>query len=337
VPDAEASATLARMISAAQLARMIAVAAELRISDLIKDGPRSCDELAAATSTHPGALYRLLRALASVGVFSLAQASVAQTALSELLRSDAEGSLRDLALFQNDEWYWQIYRDLPYSVRTGQPATEHLWGHGLFAYFAEHPQAARTFDAGMASRHASTNAALAAGFDFSGINTLVDVGGGNGALLCAILSHHPQMHGVLFDQPSVVTGAAQRLQEAGVDDRCQIVGGNFFDSVPSGGDAYILSNVLHDWHDAQAGQILHNIRDAMPRHGRVLVINEQVLAPGDEPHPGKLGDITMLLIGGRERTEVEWRALFEQAGLTFAGIAPLLTRTGAGVLEARRA
>jgi len=330
--------TLARLISGAQVARMISVAAELGIADLLADGPRTPDDLAAVTETHPPSLYRLLRALASVGIFAEERdGRLGLTPLGDLLRTGVTGSMRGLALFQNDEWYWQVYRELPYSVRTGKPATQYLWGDGLFGYLASHPQAAELFDSGMASRHAETNAALANAYDFSGIDTLVDVGGGNGSLLATILAAHPNMNGILFDLPRVAEGATGRLAQAGVAQRCQIVGGDFFDSVPAGGDAYVLSNVLHDWQDEPAAAILRAVQRAMGGRGRLLVVNEQVIPPGDGPHPGKLGDITMLLIGGRERTEAEWRQLFAQAGFMLARIAPLPSRTGAGVLEGQLA
>jgi SAM-dependent methyltransferase len=337
--DAETPATtLARLISGAQVARMISVAAELGIADLLESGPRTCDDLAAITATHAPSLYRLLRALASVAIFAEdGDGRFGLTPLADLLRASADGSMRGLALFQNDEWYWQVYRDLPYSVRTGLPATEHLWGHGLFGYFASHPEAADVFDRGMASRHAETNAALASAYDFSGIETLVDVGGGNGSLLATLLAAHPSMHGVLFDLPRVVEGAAERLAELGLAPRCQVVGGSFFERVPAGGDAYVLSNVLHDWHDDRAAAILREIRRAMGGHGRLLVVNEHVIPPGNAPHPGKRGDITMLLIGGRERTAAEWQQLFAQAGFVLARIVPLSSRTGAGVLESQLA
>jgi len=337
--EGQAAATsLARLIGGASLARMISVAAEFGIADLLANGPRTCTDLAAATGTDSTALYRLLRALASQGIFSeVGDHQFDLTPLAQLLRSDVPGSLRALALFQNDDWYWQVYRALPYSVRTGAPATEHLWGKGLFAYLEEHPDAAQRFDAGMASRHDESNASLAARFDFSGVGTLVDVGGGNGSLLATVLQAHPSMRGVLFDLPRVVQGAPVRLAAASVAERCRIVGGDFFESVPAGGDAYVLSNVLHDWHDDRAAAILRNVHQAMQGRGRLLVVNEQVIAPANEPHPGKLGDIIMLLIGGRERTEAEWRSLFEQAGFEFVGITPLPTRTGAGVLEGRPA
>jgi O-methyltransferase domain/Dimerisation domain len=329
-----ATSTLARLLIGANVSRMISVAAELGIADLLADGPRTCDELAAASQTHAPSLYRLLRALASIGIFSeVDDHRFELTPLAQPLRSGIRGSLRSLALLLNDDWFWQLFRDLPYSVRTGEPATEHLWGKSLFAYFAEHPESARVFDEGMASRHDEANKALATGYDFSAIRTLVDVGGGNGSLLVTVLDAHPELRGVLFDLPHVVETAAARLAAAGMAERCSVVGGSFFESVPPGGDAYVLSNVLHDWDDERASTILRNIHRAMAGRGRLLVVNEQVIPPANEPHPGKLGDITMLLIGGRERTEAEWRNLFADSGFALKRIVSLPSRTGVGVIE----
>ena len=329
-----ATSTMLGLIRGATLGRMVSVVAELGIADLVASGPRTAEELADATGTHAPSLFRLLRALSSVGVFAeIDGRRFRLTPLADRLRADLPGSLRALAIMQNEDWYWQLFQDLPYSVRTGQPATEHLWEKSLFEYLADHPETGARFDAGMASRHAEHNAAFIAGYDFSGIETIVDIGGGNGSLLAALLAAHPILRGILFDLPAVVTGAVKRLGEAGVADRCTVIGGSFFEAVPSGGDAYVLSNVLHDWQDDQAAAILRNIRAALDGHGRLLVVNEQIIPPGNDPHPGKLGDIMMLLIGGRERTEAQWRSLFEASGFTLSRVVPLSSFTGAGVIE----
>jgi hypothetical protein len=329
-----ATSTMLGMIRGAQLGRMVSVVAELGIADLVADRAMTSEELAEATGTHAPSLFRLLRALASVGVFAEGDGRrFGLTPLAHRLRSDAPGSLRDLAIMQNEDWYWRLYHDLPYSVRTGRPATEHLWGTGLFEYLTEHPEAGARFDAGMASRHAESNAAFIRGYEFSEIETVVDVGGGNGSLLAGLLAAHPTLRGILFDLPAVVTGAARRLGEAGVADRCRVIGGSFFEAVPAGGDAYILSNVLHDWQDDEATTILRNVRAALDGRGRLLVVNEQIIPPGNDPHPGKLGDIMMLLIGGRERTEAEWHSLFEASGFILTRVVPLPSLTGAGVIE----
>ena len=330
----EATMTMMRMMTGAHLARMISVAAELGVADLLEDGPLSCDALAEATATHAPSLYRLLRALASVGIFSeVDERHFALTPLADRLQTQAPGSLRDTAIFVNDDWVWAVYRDLPYAVRTGKPATEHLWGKGLFEYFAEHPDASRRFDAGMASAHADGITAVAQGYDFTGIETIVDVGGNDGSLLAAILAVHPAMHGVLFDLPDVVASARQRLIEWGIAERCESVGGSFFDGVPDGGDAYIVSNVLHDWDDDQATAILRNVHRALGGRGRLLVVNEQIIPPRNTPDPGKLLDITMLLIGGRERTKGEWVDLFRRSGFRLTRVVPLSSHTGVGVIE----
>jgi hypothetical protein len=330
-----ATDTMASMIRGAHLARMVSVAAELGLADLVADGhSMSSEEMAVATGTHAPTLFRLLRALASVGVFAeVEEHRFALTPLAECLRTDVPGSLRDLAILFSEAWNWQLWQDLPYSVRTGRAASEHVWGKGMFEFLAERPDASSRFDAAMASRHAASNAALVDGYDFSGIETVVDVGGGNGSLIAAILAAYPNMRGVLFDLPGVVAGAAGHLAEAGIAERCDIVAGSFFEAVPRGGDAYIVSNVLHDWQDDQAATILRNVRDALGAHGRLLVVNEHIIPPGNTPHPGKLGDMMMLLIGGRERTEAEWRGLFREAGFTLTRLVPLPSLVGAGVLE----
>jgi hypothetical protein len=185
----------------------------------------------------------------------------------------------------------------------------------------------------MASIHADGIVAVAQGYDFTGIESIVDVGGSDGSLLAAILARHPEMRGVLFDLPDVVESAAGRLAEWGIAERCETVGGDFFDRLPDGADAYIVSNVLHDWDDDKATLILRNIHRALCGRGKLLVANEQIIPPPNAPDPGKLLDITMLLIGGRERTEVEWRDLFQQSGFTLSRVVPLPSHSGVGVIE----
>jgi hypothetical protein len=333
-----ASVRLAELIGGAQIARMISVAAELGIADLLEDGPRSHDDLASATGTHAPSLYRLLRALASLSIFTESDdGRFSLTPMADSLRTKAPQSLRGLALFQNDDWYWEIYRDLPYSLRTGCPATTHLWSKSLFEYLAVHPEAAQTFDDGMASRHAANNQALVHSLDLSDVSIAVDVGGGNGSLLAVLLAAHRRMRGVLFDLPSALAHAPRVLSAAGVADRCDICPGDFFHSVPAGGDVYLLSNILHDWSDDRARLILRNIHSAMGPDSRMLVTNEQVLPTGNDAHPGKLGDVTMLLIGGRERTRSEWEELFVTSGFVLSRIIAFSSRTGPGIFDVRRA
>jgi hypothetical protein len=330
-----ATMTMMGMIMGAHLARMISVAAELGVADLLEDGAQSCDTLAAATGTHAPSLYRLLRGLTNAGIFSEGDdEQIALTPLADRLRTRAAGSLRDTAIFVNDDWFWEVYRDLPYAVRTGKPATAHLWGKGLFEYFADHPDASRRFDNGMASIHADGITAVAEGYDFAGIETVIDVGGNDGSLLAAILAANPLMRGVLFDLPNVVANAAGRLAAWGIAERCEAVGGDFFERLPDGGDAYLLSNVLHDWDDDQATVILRNVRTALGGRGRLLIANEQIIPPRNTPDPGKLLDITMLLIGGRERTMPEWSDLLQRSGFSLTRVVPLPSHSGVGVIEA---
>src|SRR5690349_15991324 len=314
--------TLRSMVTGLRVAQMVHVAAKLGIADLLESGPRHCDELAAATSTHAPALYRLLRGLESLGLFSeVAERQFALTPLGDHLRMRAPESLRDLAIFWSEDWHWDLWGELLHTVQSGEPATRRLWGMELFEYLARQPEASAGFDRAMAGSYLERNAALLSTFDFSGIRTLVDVGGGHGSLLAAILVANPGMRGVLFDRPEVVAGAHEVLKAAAVADRCERVGGSCFDTVPEGGDAYLLAAVIHSWDDAEAAAVLRNCRRAMGPQSRLLVV-EHVIPPGDAAHRGKLTDIEMLLVGGRERTEAGFRALLASAGFRLSRIVP---------------
>jgi hypothetical protein len=313
---------IARMLTGYWVSQALYVAARLGLADLVKGGPRTPADLAAATGTHPPSLYRLLRALASVGVFAEdAEGRFGQTPLSDCLRSDRPDGQRDLALMNGEEHY-HCWGELFYSVQTGRTAFEHLYGKPVFAWLAEHPRAARIFDGAMVGVHGAETAAMLDAYDFGGFGTLVDVGGGNGSLLTATLKRHPRLRGILFDRPDAVERARPLLEAAGVADRCQAVGGDFFRAVPPGGDAYLLRHIIHDWDDDQSLTILKNCRAVMPPHGRLLLV-ESVIPPGNAPSFGKLLDLTMLVIpGGRERTEEEYRALYERAGFRLTRVVP---------------
>jgi predicted O-methyltransferase YrrM len=324
---------LQTMITGYRTTQMISVVAKLGIADLLKDGPKSVDELAQVTNTHAPSLYRLLRAVASLGIFAEDdQRRFALTALAEPLRSDVPGSLRAIGIFAGELWRWQAWGHLLQSVQTGKTASHHAYGMEWFDYLAQHPEAGAVFDAAMATseRH---NAVVAA-YDFSKIGTLVDVGGGKGILLAAILQANPQLHAVLCDTPQVTARAHEFLKETGVADRCEIVEGDFFTGLPSGGDAYLLSLILHDWEDEQAIKLLENCHRTMNAQGKLLVI-EQVVPSGNEPSLSKLLDITMMVeTGGHERTEAEFRSLFTSAGFELTKI--LRTRAPECVLEGIR-
>jgi SAM-dependent methyltransferase len=304
-----------------EVAQALYAATRLGIADLLADGPRGVEALARESGAHAPSLYRLLRALASLEVY--AEESVGRfriTPLAELLRADVPSSMRAVILNLGGFGY-RIWGDLLYSVQTGENAFEHVFGMPSWQYRAEHPDEEQLFNAYMAERARQRRTALLAAYDFSGARLVVDVGGGNGTLIDGILELYPAVRVVLFDQPQVSEIARGTLQAAGVAECCAIVGGSFFDSVPPGGDIYILSVVIHDWPDNRAGEILRNCRRAIAADGRLLVI-DRVLPPGNQESAGKFMDLRMMLehVGGRERTEVEWRDLLTSSGFRLARI-----------------
>ena len=325
-------ATLLQMMTGYWVSQALHVAAKLGIADLLADGPVDCEDLAAATDTHAPSLQRVLRALASVGVFTeVSPGSFALTPLAELLRTETPGSMRALAIMYAEEQY-RAWGELLHSVRTGEMAFDHQFGMGYFEYLAQHPEADRVFNEAMTGWTHQLVGAVVDTYDFSPFKTIVDVGGGYGALLAAILRSNPGARGVLFEQPHVVASAEEQLVAAGVADRCTFVGGDFFAAVPTGGDAYVLSQILHDWDDERCVAILGQCRRVMPDHGKLLVV-ELVLPEGDEPFLGKWLDLHMLvLLGSRERTAAEYDTLFRAAGFKLARVVP--TPPGPSVVEA---
>jgi len=323
---------LAQMLSGYWVTQAVYVAAKLGLADLLKDGPLSFEELAAQAGAHPRSLYRLLRALASLGVFAEeSDGRFALTPLAERLRSDVAGSQRSFALMLGEEHY-QAWGELLYSVQTGEIGFDRVFEQPIFEYLAEHPDKGQIFDDAMTGIHGRETAEVLSAYDFGQFGTVADIGGGNGSQLTAILQANAEVRGILFDRPEVIGRSIPRLQEAGVADRCDAVGGNFFDSVPAGADAYLLRHIIHDWDDDNALTILTNCRGAMRDGGKVLVV-ESVIPPGNEPFFGKLLDLTMLVIpGGMERTEAQYRGLFEEAGLRLAQV--VATRGEVSVLEA---
>lgn len=311
----------------------VSVAAKLRLADHLAAGPMPAADLAAATNTHPESLYRLLRALASVGVFASDGAGTfSLTPVGELLRTGAKGSMRGVADYCGAMWSWRAWEGTLNSVRTGRTAFNEVFGEGCFDYLARHPAEQAVFDEGMTGFSAVEADAVAAAYDFSGFGTLIDVGGGHGHLLGTILKATPTLRGVVFDAPHVVAGAPARLAEMGVADRCQAEGGDFFKAIPAGGDAYILKHIIHDWNDTDSGTILRNIR-TVAKPGTKLLVVELVIPPGDDPHPGKLLDLEMLVVAsGKERTEAEYAELVADAGFRLTRV--VTTQSPASVVEA---
>jgi hypothetical protein len=325
--------TLMQLINGYWCSQMICVAARLGIADLVADGPKSSAELAETTGTHAPSLHRLLRAHASLGVFAEDdRGRFGLTPLAESLRTGVPDSLRGWAVFVAGVEEWRSWEELLYSVTTGETAFEHVWGRPNWEYRAHHPGANATFNAAMISASSRRIGPVIAAYDFSGIRTIVDVGGGHGAFIAAILNANPTMRGILFDLPHVVAGAQPLLEAAAIATRCETISGNFLEAAPGGGDTYLLSKVIHDWGDDQAAAILRNCRRVMGEHGKLLLV-EAVIPPGNTPHPGKLSDINMLVMntGGRERTESEFRALLNAAGFTLTRIVP--TQGESSVIE----
>jgi SAM-dependent methyltransferase len=327
---------LTQMIFGAFVSQAVSVAAKLGVADLLAEQPQTVAALAAATGTHERSLYRVMRTLAGVGVFREKGEKVFElTPLAAPLRSDVPNSVRNGAIFMGAEWHWRVYGEMLHSVRTGESAWSRANGAEVFDYFAANPEHGEVFNRAMTDRSASAAAAVTAAYDFAGVAQLVDVAGGHGYLLAAVLRANPGARGVLFDLPQVVAGATALLEREGVTDRVELSSGDFFASVPEGADAYMVKHIIHDWDDERALLILNNIRRAMRDGGRVLIV-ETVVPEGNEPHFGKLMDLEMLVSpGGVERTEREYRELLAQAGLELRRVIP--TRSYLSVVEAVKA
>jgi hypothetical protein len=330
--DQRPVAELRRLVNGYQVSQALHVAATLGLADLLAAGPRSSDELAAATDSDPDALYRLLRALAAVGVFHEAdERRFALTELGEGLRSDAPEGIAGWARFMGRPDIWAAWSSLLHSVRTGENAFRHVHGTDVWSYRADRPEESAIFDGAMMALTRSSNRALVEACDFGRFGTIVDVGGGNGALLALLLGRYPDVQGVLFDQPHVVSGADDVLGAAGVADRCRVVGGSFFEDVPAGGDAYVLKAIIHDWEDEESLAILRACRAAMDGDAALLVI-ERVVGPPNADLAAKLGDLNMLVgPGGRERTVEELESLLAAGGFRLVGVTP--TAAGLSVVE----
>lgn len=319
------------------VARMVHVAAKLRLADLLKGRPRTVNELAAAANVQSAALYRLLRALASVGIFAeMKGRRFKLTPLGATLQTGVPHSMHAWALMINQDWSWDAWQELLHGVKTGEVPFLKAHGVPVFKYLDEHPEDLEIFGESMSSISRTENPAIAAAYKFSSLQTLIDVGGGHGSLLATILKANPKLTGVLFDQGAVIARAEndQHMTAKGIAQRCRLEPGNFFEAVPRGGDAYIMKYILHDWNDEACVKILANCRDAMNAKGKVLVV-DNVIVSGNNPGWGKLLDIQMLIIGGRERTKEEFAGLFLAAGLKLTRVVP--TKCPLSIVEGIRA
>src|SRR5262245_3143284 len=304
---------LMQMWSGYLLSRALHVVAELGVADLLSAGPKSAQELAAATGTHAGSLARLMRQLVAHGVFAEDdRGGFRLTPLGQPLQSGVPGSIRDAVRWIDNMW-WNAAGDLLYSISTGNPAFDHVAGADFFSYHDHHPEVNERFARGMANAAELENAAIAGAYDFSRFRCVVDVGGGRGGFLAAVLTAHPQVRGLLYDRPEVVNTPTY-LHAAGVSTRCTTQEGNFFESIPASGDAYVFKYVFHDWDDARCVSLLRLCRDVIPSDGRVLVIDAVVPSGNPIPMINDRDILMMVLVGGRERSEQEFGALFQQAG-----------------------
>src|SRR5262249_11122280 len=328
------SAQLVQMAMGHWVSRIVYVAARLGLADHLADGPKTADELAGTTHTHAPSLYRLMRTLASLGLLTEGDGRrFGLTPLGRALQTGAPGSARASVLTIASDWWTRGFGELLYSVETGESGFEKSLGAPLFDWLAKNPDIASLFSETMIGFHGAEPPAIAAAYDFSSVTTIVDVGGASGHLLTTILGRFPRPRGILLDLAHVVRDAPALIEARGLSDRVTIQAGSFFESVPSGGDVYVLSHIIHDWSEDRCLAILGNCRRAMAPSGRLLII-EMVLPAGDAPHPGKMLDLMMLVgPGGRERTEPEYAALLGKAGLRLTRVVP--TESAVSVVEAR--
>lgn len=327
-------AAMFQIISGFWISRAVYIIAKLGIPDLLKEGPKSTNELAAETSTHAPSLYRVLRALVSVGVLTgNDDGKFALTPLSETLVTDAPGSVRWFAVSELGEEHYPAWGNLMHSVKTGEIAFDNLYGMDIWKFFEQNPENGALFNDSMSGITAATNEAITTLYDFSSFNKLVDVGGGHGGLITGVLKKNAQLKGVVFDAPEVISGTRSKIEAAGLADRCETIGGNFFESVPSGGDAYILKWIIHDWDDEKSIRILRNVREQMSPTSKLILV-DSVVPESPEPHFSKFIDLNMLVMtGGKERTESEFRQLLGSAGFKLLRVIP--TELPTSIIEAQ--
>jgi len=313
---------LIRMVCSAALSRAVCSIAELGVADQIEPGsPQAVEWLAEATGTHERSLYRMLRFLASNGIFQeKGHRQFDHTPLSQCLRSDAEGSFRPAGRMLHR--IYPSWDGLHHSAISSESGFNKVFGQPLFDYIGTRPDLAPIFDAAMSAFHNHETAAMLEAYDFSGVHCLADIGGGNGSLISVVLQRYPKLRGLLFELSHVAGRTRDNLKAYGVDSRCSVIEGNFFESLPSGADTYLFRHIVHDWTDEQSIQILNNCREVIPKNGRLLII-EAVVPSGNQPSLAKDFDMLMMAIpGGIERTEEEYRLLFKQAGFQLSSIMP---------------
>jgi len=313
---------ISQMLFGCVMTQAIHVAAKLNIADLLAaNGPMNCTELAAKTGVLEESLHRLMRALSSTGIFSKdANGKYGLTPMAECLREDGPNTVKAMALSLGNVVY-KAYEELLYSVKTGEGGFKKAVGVPIFEYLTNNPEEGKIFDRMMTDIHGGETEPMVNTYDFSAFKTIVDVGGGNGEVISGILHKNTGVKGILFDLPQVIDRARTNISKAGLSDRCQLNAGSFFESVVKGGDAYIMRHIIHDWNDEDAVTILSNCKKAMNPGGKILVV-EAVIDDGNDPSPFKLLDLTMLLVGGKERTSKQFEDIFSKAGLKLNRIVP---------------
>ena len=332
-PDAQ----VLSIVSSAWTSAAIYVVAKLGIADLIDSEPKSCEFLSVATSTSEQALYRVLRAVASAGIFTeVGDRTFAHTPMSETLRADHPNSVRDLTIWINEPEHWKVYGELMHSVKTGQPAWDKYHGEPVFPYlFKTNTELGEIFNRAMTSYSHQAIAPLLEAYDFSQAKVVADIAGGFGHLLGAVLKANPEANGVLFDLPEVLEGAPKMLESYSVTDRVELVSGDFTAEIPVKADVYMLKHIIHDWYDDKDEVILRNIRENMADDSKILII-ETVVPEGNDPHFSKIIDLEMLAApGGKERTAKEYETLLEKSGLKLTRIIP--TKGLLSIIEAVKA
>jgi len=324
---------LLNMICATWTTQLLASAAELNVADCMKAGPLSANEVAERTKTDPNIMYRILRALGGLGVLKeLEERRFELTALGQLLRSDVPGSMRQLAIMLGQPWHNRVWEVLSDCARSGVAfGAQRAFGTNLWQYFDEHPQYFENFNEAMLGASMNMHVTAVEAYDFSGIRRLVDVGGGYGRLIGMVLQKYPTLQGILFDRPPLAEGARKELQSLGVAERCECMSGDFLKSVPSGGDAYMMSHILHDWSDPDALAILRNCRQAITKHGKLIVLDAVIKSDGSADW-AKLMDLEMMaMFGGRDRTREELAQLFDAAGFRLDRV--IQTRSTTCIIE----
>ena len=328
-------AAMMGLISGYWVSQAVGVVARLGVADQLSRGPRASDDVARSVGAEPRALYRVLRLLASLDVFAeVAPRTFGLTPLGETLRSDTPDSVRNFAITETAPGHWLPWGRLLDSVRTGRPMTYDTLGVGLFDWYAQNPDEAGYFNAAMGNLSALAAGELVRVYDFSTVRTVADIGGAHGVLLAAVLRANPAARGLLFDLPHVIATAREAIAAQGLSERCELVSGDFFEAVPEGADLHLLKQIIHDWDDERATRLLQSCHRALVPNGKLLLV-EMVIPPDNRPSPAQAMDLNMLVVaGGRERTEDEYRQLFQAAGFRLERIIP--THSPFSVIEATR-